>query len=147
MYSAGVRLSPVISGWVGGEGWMAAAVAGHNLHLWVLSHSTCESLMGGSEGVTALMRLAEEHSLVGWLVAPDRAHRGPQGPAAPHGPLTCGANVSQHTGWRSTLGQRPIQTLVVTPAQAKELSNYRSYTKELRYGWQAFVYVTGIYLE
>lgn len=33
------------------------------------------------------MRLAEEHSLVGWLVAPDRAHRGPQGPSgADRGP-------------------------------------------------------------
>lgn len=44
----------------------------------VLSHSTCESLMGGLEGVTGLMRLTEEHSLVGWLVASDRAHRGPR---------------------------------------------------------------------
>lgn len=97
--------------------------------------------------MTGLMRLAEEHSLVGWLVAPDRAHRGPQGPAVPHGPLTCGANPSQHSGWRSTLGPLPTQTLVVTPAQAKELSNYTSYTAERRYGWQAFVYITGIYLE
>lgn len=59
---------------------MVAVVGGHDLQLRVLSHSTCESLMGGSDGVTGLMRLAEEHSLVGWLVAPDRAHRGPQCP-------------------------------------------------------------------
>lgn len=89
-----------------------AVVVGHNLQLRVLSHSTCESLMGGLEGgVTGLMRLAEEHSLVGWLVAHDRSHRGPQGLAAPHGPLTCGANPSQHTGWRSSLGPLPTQTL------------------------------------
>ena len=57
------------------------------------------------------MRLAEEHSLVGWLVAHDRSHRGPQGLAEPHGPLTCGADLSQHTGWRSSLGPLPTQTL------------------------------------
>ena len=28
--------------------------------------------------VIGLMRLAEEHSMPGWLAAPDRAHRGPQ---------------------------------------------------------------------
>lgn len=61
---------------------VAVVVVGHNLQLRVLSHSTCDSLMGGLEGVTGLMRLAEEHSLVGWLVAPDRAHRGPQCPTA-----------------------------------------------------------------
>lgn len=122
---------------------MVAVVVGHNLQLRVLSHSTCESPMGGFEGVAGLMRLAEEHSLVGWLVAPDRAHRGP---AVPHGPLTQ-ANPSQHTGWRSALGQLPTQTLVVTPARAKTLSNYTSYTTEQRYGWQAFVYITGTYLE
>lgn len=44
-------MSPIISGWLGGDGWMeVAVVVGHNLQLWVLSHSTCESLMGGLEG-------------------------------------------------------------------------------------------------
>lgn len=67
-------------GWLGGEGWRVAVGVGCNFQLRVLSHSTCDSLMGGLEGVTGLMGLAEEHSLVGWLVASDRAHRGPQCP-------------------------------------------------------------------
>lgn len=29
---------------------MVAVAVGHNLQLWVLSHSTCESLMGGLGG-------------------------------------------------------------------------------------------------
>ena len=57
-------------------------VVEHSLPLRVLSPSTCDSLRQGLEGVTGLMRLAEEHSLVGWLVAPDRVHRGPQSPTA-----------------------------------------------------------------
>ena len=49
--STEVRMSPIISGWLGGDGWMeVAVVVGHNLQLRVLSHSTCESLMGGLEG-------------------------------------------------------------------------------------------------
>lgn len=69
---------------------MVVVVVGHNLQLRVLSHSTCESLMEGcleegcvcvcvwGGGLIGLMRLAEEHSLVGWLVTPDRAHRNQQ---------------------------------------------------------------------
>ncbi|TNN33946.1 hypothetical protein EYF80_055890 [Liparis tanakae] len=67
-----------------------------------------------------------------------QTHRGPQGPQT-HGPLACGAEPTQ--------GRLPTPTLVVTPAQAKELSNYTSWTEEQRHGWQPVVFITGKYVE
>ena len=113
---------------------------GGNLQLRVLSHSTCDSLMGGLDGVTGLMGLAEEHSLVGWLVASDRAHGAPraiklrrQAEPAHRMEVHTGPAPNTNTRGNTSAGQRTLKL-------------YKLY-KEQRYGWQPFVYITGIYLE
>lgn len=102
------------------------------------------------EGVTGLMMLAEEHSLVGWLVAPDRAHRGPQGLAVPRSaprPINSRSQAEPTHGMEVHGGPAPnTNTRGNTSAGQRTLKLYKLY-KGAAIWLAGFVCITGIYLE